>query len=54
MNLHELFVGLDSVSAARVANVLHAIAHDPENPIPIVASIHQPRLVTFAPSDLLN
>ncbi|KAG6840616.1 hypothetical protein C0991_005515 [Blastosporella zonata] len=35
-------VGLDSVSASRVAQVLHDIAHDPVNPIPVIASIHQP------------
>ncbi|KAF7353753.1 putative ATP-dependent permease [Mycena venus] len=40
--LDEPTSGLDSVSASRVAKVLHAIAHDPENPIPIIASIHQP------------
>lgn len=41
--LDEPTSGLDSVSAARVADVLHAIAHDPINPTPIIASIHQPR-----------
>jgi len=41
--LDEPTSGLDSVSAARVANVLHAIAHDPVNPTPIIASVHQPR-----------
>lgn len=41
--LDEPTSGLDSVSAARIANVLHAIAHDPVNPIPVIASIHQPR-----------
>ncbi|KAF8638787.1 hypothetical protein AX17_001846 [Amanita inopinata Kibby_2008] len=40
--LDEPTSGLDSVSASRVANVLYNIAHDPVNPIPIVASIHQP------------
>ncbi|KAJ6620338.1 ABC transporter [Mycena sp. CBHHK59/15] len=40
--LDEPTSGLDSVSAARVARVLHAIAHDSENPIPVIASIHQP------------
>ncbi|KAJ7891204.1 hypothetical protein B0H14DRAFT_3081531 [Mycena olivaceomarginata] len=40
--LDEPTSGLDSVSASRVAKVLHAIAHDPENPIPVIASIHQP------------
>ena len=44
--LDEPTSGLDSVSAARIANVLHAIAHDPVNPIPVIASIHQPRFVT--------
>lgn len=45
--LDEPTSGLDSVSAARVANVLHSIAHDPVSPIPIIASIHQPRYVRF-------
>ncbi|KIL68502.1 hypothetical protein M378DRAFT_158303 [Amanita muscaria Koide BX008] len=40
--LDEPTSGLDSVSASRVASVLHSIAHDPLNPIPIIASIHQP------------
>ncbi|KAK2460677.1 hypothetical protein APHAL10511_007147 [Amanita phalloides] len=40
--LDEPTSGLDSVSAARVASVLHSIAHDPVNPIPIITSIHQP------------
>ncbi|KAJ7771519.1 hypothetical protein B0H16DRAFT_1364094 [Mycena metata] len=40
--LDEPTSGLDSVSALRVAKVLHAIAHDAENPIPVIASIHQP------------
>ncbi|KAJ7491144.1 hypothetical protein FB451DRAFT_1222203 [Mycena latifolia] len=40
--LDEPTSGLDSVSASRVAKVLHAIAHDSENPIPVIASIHQP------------
>jgi len=39
-------IGLDSVSAARVANLLSDIAHDSVNPIPVIASIHQPRLAT--------
>lgn len=43
-------LGLDSVSAARVARVLHEIAHDPVNPIPVIASIHQPRYVGFLDS----
>ena len=36
------FTGLDSVSAAKVANVLHSVAHDPEHPTVVIASIHQP------------
>jgi energy-coupling factor transporter ATP-binding protein EcfA2 len=36
------FIGLDSVSAAKVANVLHSVAHDPEHPTVVIASIHQP------------
>lgn len=36
-------LGLDSVSASRIARVLHDIAHDPANPIPVIASIHQPK-----------
>ncbi|KAF9484945.1 hypothetical protein BDN70DRAFT_871937 [Pholiota conissans] len=40
--LDEPTSGLDSVSAARVADVLYAIAHDKTNPIPVIASIHQP------------
>ncbi|KAF4613639.1 hypothetical protein D9613_007664 [Agrocybe pediades] len=40
--LDEPTSGLDSMSAARIADVLHSIAHDPQNPIPIIASIHQP------------
>ncbi|KAJ7221642.1 hypothetical protein GGX14DRAFT_430547 [Mycena pura] len=40
--LDEPTSGLDSVSALRVANVLYSIAHDPDNPIPVIASIHQP------------
>jgi len=43
--LDEPTSGLDSVSAAKVADVLHAIAHDPVNPIPIIACVHQPRFV---------
>ncbi|KAF5358191.1 hypothetical protein D9756_001990 [Leucocoprinus leucothites] len=39
---HLPHIGLDSVSAARVANLLRDIAHDPVNPIPVIASIHQP------------
>ncbi|KAJ6488152.1 hypothetical protein C8R47DRAFT_1276684 [Mycena vitilis] len=40
--LDEPTSGLDSVFASRVAKVLHAIAHHPENPIHVIASIHQP------------
>ena len=36
------FIGLDSVSAAKVATVLHSVAHDPEHPTVVIASIHQP------------
>lgn len=45
LKLIQLCLGLDSVSAARVAYILREIAHDPVNPIPVVASIHQPRYV---------
>lgn len=40
--LDEPTSGLDSVSASRTAKVLYDIAHDPVNPIPVIASIHQP------------
>ncbi|KAJ4475603.1 hypothetical protein J3R30DRAFT_3294740 [Lentinula aciculospora] len=40
--LDEPTSGLDSVSAARVANVLHTIAHDSSSPTAVIASIHQP------------
>lgn len=40
--LDEPTSGLDSVSASRVANLLHSIAHDSENPTAVIASIHQP------------
>lgn len=43
--LDEPTSGLDSVSASKVAKVLHALAHDPENPTAVIASIHQPRSV---------
>ena len=36
------FLGLDSVSASKVASVLHSVAHDPEYPTVVIASIHQP------------
>ncbi|KAF9533605.1 hypothetical protein CPB83DRAFT_783282 [Crepidotus variabilis] len=51
--LDEPTSGLDSVSAARVANVLHAIAHDPVNPTPIIASIHQPSSQLYQKFDLV-
>ena len=35
-------LGLDSVSAAKVASVLHSVAHDPEHPTVVIASVHQP------------
>lgn len=34
--------GLDSVSAAKVTSVLHAVAHDTDNPTAVIATIHQP------------
>jgi hypothetical protein len=34
--------GLDSVSASKVVSVLHALAHDAENPTAVIATIHQP------------
>ncbi|KAL5533512.1 hypothetical protein ACEPAF_5288 [Sanghuangporus sanghuang] len=40
--LDEPTSGLDSVSASRVADVLRAVAHDPERPTAVIASIHQP------------
>ncbi|KAG2020925.1 multidrug resistance protein 1 [Coprinopsis cinerea AmutBmut pab1-1] len=49
--LDEPTSGLDSVSAARIANVLHAIAHDPVNPIPVIASIHQPSSILYQKFD---
>ncbi|KAF8968306.1 hypothetical protein BDZ97DRAFT_1974236 [Flammula alnicola] len=51
--LDEPTSGLDSVSAARVADVLHAIAHDPVHPTPIVASIHQPSSQLYQKFDLV-
>jgi ABC-type multidrug transport system ATPase subunit len=36
------FPGLDSVSAAKVVSVLHALAHDADNPTAVIATIHQP------------
>ena len=40
--LDEPTSGLDSVSAARVASVLRALADDEHHPVCVVASIHQP------------
>ncbi|KAI0345048.1 hypothetical protein BDW22DRAFT_1353889 [Trametopsis cervina] len=40
--LDEPTSGLDSVSASKVARVLHTLAHDQENPTVVIASIHQP------------
>ncbi|RDX52876.1 ABC transporter [Lentinus brumalis] len=40
--LDEPTSGLDSVSASKVAKVLHSLAHDPDNPTAVIASIHQP------------
>ncbi|KIP10262.1 hypothetical protein PHLGIDRAFT_101348 [Phlebiopsis gigantea 11061_1 CR5-6] len=40
--LDEPTSGLDSVSAAKVTKVLHALAHDEENPTVVIASVHQP------------
>jgi ABC-type multidrug transport system ATPase subunit len=40
--LDEATSGLDAVSAARVVQVLRAIAHDPERPTAVLVSIHQP------------
>lgn len=41
--LDEPTSGLDSVSAARVAGVLSALAHDERYPTVVIASIHQPK-----------
>ncbi|KAF8264261.1 hypothetical protein EI94DRAFT_1593905 [Lactarius quietus] len=40
--LDEPTSGLDSVSAAKVTSVLHAVAHDTDNPTAVIATIHQP------------
>ncbi|KAI0255316.1 hypothetical protein BJV78DRAFT_1119618 [Lactifluus subvellereus] len=40
--LDEPTSGLDSVSAAKVTSVLHAVAHDADNPTAVIATIHQP------------
>jgi hypothetical protein len=37
-----LLQGLDSVSAAKVTAVLHAVAHDADSPTAVIATIHQP------------
>ena len=41
--LDEPTSGLDSVSAAKVATVLHELAHDPDERRVVIATIHQPR-----------
>lgn len=41
--LDEPTSGLDSVSAAKVATVLHDLAHDPDEQRVVIATIHQPR-----------
>ena len=43
--LDEPTSGLDSVSASKAEKALHALAHDPDNPTAVIASIHQPRYV---------
>ncbi len=43
--LDEPTSGLDSVSAAKVAGVLHELAHDPKERRVVIATIHQPRSV---------
>ena len=48
--LDEPTSGLDSVSAAKVASVLHELAHDPDERSWVIATIHQPRYVTFSPT----
>ncbi|KAI0282455.1 P-loop containing nucleoside triphosphate hydrolase protein, partial [Russula aff. rugulosa BPL654] len=40
--LDEPTSGLDSVSASKVVSVLHALAHDADNPTAVIATIHQP------------
>ncbi|KIY64126.1 hypothetical protein CYLTODRAFT_493393, partial [Cylindrobasidium torrendii FP15055 ss-10] len=40
--LDEPSSGLDSVSASKVAKLLHDIAHNPEYPTAVISSIHQP------------
>jgi ABC-type multidrug transport system ATPase subunit len=47
--LDEPTSGLDSVSAAKITQVLHALAHDEENPTAVLATIHQPRFVSPPP-----
>ncbi|CAL1703348.1 unnamed protein product [Somion occarium] len=49
--LDEPTSGLDSVSASKVAKVLHGLAHDPENPTAVIASIHQPSSQLFQTFD---
>jgi ABC-type multidrug transport system ATPase subunit len=40
--LDEPTSGLDAVSASRLAQLLHSVAHNPDCPTTIIASIHQP------------
>ncbi|KAF8531632.1 ABC-2 type transporter-domain-containing protein [Gautieria morchelliformis] len=50
-------LGLDSVSAAKVASVLYDIAHDPQSPTAVIASVHQPNsklYMTFSHCLLLS
>lgn len=51
--LDEPTSGLDSVSAWRVAKVLHSIAHDASNPTAIIASIHQPSSQLYQAFDII-
>lgn len=41
-NIVTFSLGLDSVSASKVVSVLHALAHDADNPTAVIATIHQP------------
>jgi len=49
--LDEPTSGLDSVSSFKVANVLRNVAHDPNNPTAVIASIHQPSSRIFRTFD---
>ncbi|OSX64901.1 hypothetical protein POSPLADRAFT_1064969 [Postia placenta MAD-698-R-SB12] len=49
--LDEPTSGLDSVSAKKVTEVLAALAHDPQNPTAVIASIHQPSSQLFQTFD---